>query len=143
MILRLPNFRVSDSKAEIALQALIVTLFSVPGVFFFMTMDFMRIIERVLVINKECFLHVFSCPLSTLMLFSIHGVLPAFKARAKNIPELIFSQDYTETLVLDIAGGFVVSRSFSTQLCRFTRHHHLAPNTTFKNIKLQGPCLPS
>lgn len=106
-----------------------------------MTMDFMRIIGRVLIINKEFFLHVSSCPLSTHMLFSVYGVLSAFKARAKNIVELIFSQDYTEMLVLDIAGGFVVSRSFSTQFCCFTRHYHLAPNSTFKNIKLQGPCL--
>lgn len=107
-----------------------------------MTMDFMRIIDRVLIINKEFFLHVFSCPLSTRMLFSLYGVLSAFKARAKNILELIFFQDYTEILVLDIASGFVVSRSFSTQFCRFTRRYYLAPNTTFKNIKLQGPCLP-
>lgn len=77
------------------------------------------------------------------MLFSVYGVLSAFKAWAKNILELIFSPDYTEMLVLDIAGGFVVSRSFSTQFCRFTRHYHLAPSTTFKNIKLQGPCLAS
>lgn len=128
----------SDSEAEIALQALVVTQFSVLGVFL-RDNGFYRIIDRVLVINKECFLHVFSCPLSTPVLFSVYGVLSAFKARAKNILELIFCPDYTEMLVLDIAGGFVVSRSFHTQFCRFTRHYHLAPNTTFKNIKLQGP----
>lgn len=47
------------------------------------------------------------------MLFSVYGVLSASKARAKNILELIFSWDYAEMLVLDIAGGFVVSRSLA------------------------------
>jgi len=32
-------------------------------------------------------------------------------------------------LVLDLAGDFVVSRSFSTHFCHFTRHCDLSLNT--------------
>lgn len=93
-------------------------------------MNFIGIILHfVLIINKEFFLHVFSCPLSSSMLFSLYQVLSTFKAGAKNNLELIFPQDSTKILVLDLAGDFVVSRSFSTQFCHFTRCYYLSRNT--------------
>lgn len=64
------------------------------------------------------------------MVFSLYQVLSTFKAKAKNILELIFPQDYTKMLVLDLAGDFVASRSFSTQFCHFTRYYYLSLNTS-------------
>lgn len=71
---------------------------------------------------------MFSCLLSTIMLFSIYQVLSTFKARPKNILEIIFPQDHTKMLALDLTGDFVVSRSFSTQFCHFSRYYYLSLN---------------
>lgn len=65
-------------------------------------------IPCVSMINKRVLPHVFPLPLPTRALLSFYPLPPAFRAQAKNILELIFPEDYTKMLVLDLAGYFAV-----------------------------------
>lgn len=60
-------------------------------------------------------------------------MMPTFKARAKNIPELSFYWDYTKMLDLGIAGDFCCQQKFQHSVLSLHTHKQL-----FKILSLKG-----